>query len=411
MSADHSAFQEVFNAIEQGNRPRARDLLTRLLRRDQSNAEYWLWMSAVVETRKERIYCLKEVLRLDPNNQSARRGLTLLGALPPEPRLIVPPQMQRRNWQVKIEKSAAPRPKLAWKQLALFSLAGALVIAIFALVLAAPQLLRPREISQRPTISFLPVAEATSLPTAGAPTLTPTLILPTPPWEGLAATYTPTPVYGRTPHPVMEAYSIAARAFDRQDWQRAATYFQQAVDSEPNAPDLLYWLGESHRMNGQAARALDACNQALRVNPRFAPAFLCRARASLSLGRANIEDVRKDLQTALTLDGALFDAHLELARLDMGAARYVDALERLEAAAAINPDSPLVNLYRAQTYLALGEPDTAFEQASLANQRDLTLLPAYLALGEALQASGEYQQSLDPLAIYERFADPPEARV
>ncbi len=411
MSADNSAFQEVFNAIEQGDRARARDLLTRLLRRDQSNPDYWLWMSAVVETRKERIYCLKEVLRLDPANQSARRGLTLLGALPPDPQLIVPPQLQRRGWQVKIEKPAVPRPKISWKQIALYSLAAVLVVGIFALMIMAPQLLRPRAQSQRPTISYLPVAEATTLPTASLPTLTPTLLLPTPPWEGLAATYTPTAAYGRTPHPVMEAYSIAVRAFDRRDWQQAVTYYQQAVDTEPQSPDLLYWLGEAYRLNGQAARALDAYNQAIRINPNFAPAFLGRARASLALGRAALEDVRKDLQTALTLDGALFDAHLELVRLDLNTSRYLDALERLDAAEAINPDSPLVNLYRAQARLALGEADSALEQASLANQRDLTLLPAYLVLGEALQARGDYQASLDPLSIYERFADPPEARV
>ncbi len=411
MSADNSAFQEVFNAIEQGDRPRARDLLTRLLRRDQANPDYWLWMSAVVETRKERIYCLKEVLRLDPANQSARRGLTLLGTLPPDPQLIVPPQLQRRGWQVKIEKPPAPRANISGRQLALYLLAGVLVIAIFALVLAAPQLLRPRAQSQRPTISYLPVAEATAAPTVRLPTLTPTLLLPTPPWEGLTATYTPTAVYARTPHPVMEAYSIAVRAFDRGDWQQAVNYFQQAVDTEPQSSDLLYWLGESHRLNGQAARALDAYNRAIRANPNFAPAFLGRARASLNLDSAPLEDIREDLQTALTLDGGLFEAHLELARLDLSASRYAGALERLDAATAANPDSPLVNLYRAQAYLALGEPDSAFEQASLANQRDLTLLPAYLALGEALQARGDYQQSLDPLAIYERFADPPEARV
>ena len=51
----------------------------RLLKTDQSNASYWIWMSAAVDTTKERIYCLETALRLDPQNAIAKRGLVLLG--------------------------------------------------------------------------------------------------------------------------------------------------------------------------------------------------------------------------------------------------------------------------------------------------------------------------------------------
>ena len=411
MSTSDSAFEEVFNALEQGDRQRARDLLTRLLRRDQSNPQYWLWMSAVVETRRERIYCLKEVLKRDPNNQSARRGLIMLGVLPPDPALIVPPRLQRRTWQVKIEKPVVQRPPISYKHLALYGLAAAAVIAIFLLVLFAPQLLRPREVSQRPTISFRPVVAETSQPTAGPPTLTPTLLLPTPPWEGLQATYTPTAAYVRTPHAVIEAYAIGLRAFERGDWARAAEYFQQAVETDPTAPDLYYWLGEAQRRNGQIGAALNAYNQAIRTSPAFAPAFLGRARAGLAGSAPKPEDARKDLQTALTLDANLAEAYLELAQLELSEERYESALQNLERAAELLPDSPLVYEYRARVHLAQGDAEAALADAQRANQLDLTLLPAYLTLGEALQASGKYGESIDPLEIYERFAQPPEPRV
>ncbi len=411
MSTSDSAFEEVFRALEEGDRQRARDLLTRLLRRDQSNPQYWLWMSAVVETRKERIYCLKEALKRDPNNQAARRGLTLLGVLPPDPALIVPPRLQRRQWQVKIEKPAVERPPISYKRLALYGLAAAAVIAIFLLVLFAPQLLRPREISQRPTISFRPVVAETSLPTAGLPTLTPTLLLPTPPWEGLQATYTPTAAYVRTPHAVIEAYAIGLRAFERGDWARAAQYFQQAVEADPTAPDLYYWLGEAERRNGQIGAALNAYNQAIRASPNFAPAFLGRARAGLAGSSPKPEEIRKDLQTALNLDPNLAEAYLELAQLELSEERYQAALQNLDRAAELLPDSPLVYEYRARVLLAQGDAEAALADAERANQLDLTLLPAYLTLGEARQANGLYRESVEPLEIYERFAQPPEPRV
>src|SRR5512137_1239843 len=91
--------QEAIEAIRQGQRARARDLLTRLLRTNQNNAEYWLWMSSVVETTKEQIYCLQTVLRIDPQNASARQGLILLGARPPEGE-VTPVAPVRRKWNV-----------------------------------------------------------------------------------------------------------------------------------------------------------------------------------------------------------------------------------------------------------------------------------------------------------------------
>ena len=81
--AEDVMLQEAISAIRQGQRIRARDLLTRLLRTNQTNPEYWLWMSAVVDTSKEQVYCLQSALKLDPSNQAAKEGLILLGAQAP----------------------------------------------------------------------------------------------------------------------------------------------------------------------------------------------------------------------------------------------------------------------------------------------------------------------------------------
>jgi Tfp pilus assembly protein PilF len=66
--------QEAINAIDNGQLSRARDLLTRLLRQDQSNTAYWLYMSAVVETEKERTFCLENDLKYDPGNKTGVQG-------------------------------------------------------------------------------------------------------------------------------------------------------------------------------------------------------------------------------------------------------------------------------------------------------------------------------------------------
>ena len=50
---------------------------------NQNNPTYWVWLSSVVDTQKESLYCLNTALKLDTKNIAANRGLVLLGGLPP----------------------------------------------------------------------------------------------------------------------------------------------------------------------------------------------------------------------------------------------------------------------------------------------------------------------------------------
>jgi len=74
--------------------------LTRLLKINPDKVDYWIWMSSVVDTAWERIYCLQEALKLDPKNATAKHGPVIMGANPPDESLMLPPGMMlRRKWQ------------------------------------------------------------------------------------------------------------------------------------------------------------------------------------------------------------------------------------------------------------------------------------------------------------------------
>src|SRR5262245_31145591 len=104
-------FQEAVEALREGNKTKARELLTGLLKSDQSNSTYWVWMSATVDSTKERIYCLETAFKLDPENTTAKRGLILLGALPPD-ETVQPFSINRpRAWEQKL-LLAHEKPKL-----------------------------------------------------------------------------------------------------------------------------------------------------------------------------------------------------------------------------------------------------------------------------------------------------------
>ena len=98
--ADDRILQEAISAIENGQKARARDLLTRLLRQDQGKVDYWLYMSAVVDTAKERIFCLENALKYDPENETAMRGLVMLGSMQPSEDQVSIRPISEREWEL-----------------------------------------------------------------------------------------------------------------------------------------------------------------------------------------------------------------------------------------------------------------------------------------------------------------------
>lgn len=393
-------------AIHAGDRARARDLLTRLLKNVHDNPEYWIWMSTVVDTVKERVYCLKEALKLDPENAAAKRGLAILGVLPPDLALVLPARYQRRSWQVRLPSDDSDTP--AGPSRMTFAFMGIAALVLIGLVIFAitsgDTLFRKR---RAPLVINLPTSTETAIVAGAETTPKPTQRTvrggsPTPLSAMLKATYTPTPLYVNTPHP-FEAYSIGMRAFQAGEWGRAETYFNQVADADPGAVDIFYYLGEVYTRQTKLNEAIEQYNLAIETNPDFAPAYLGRARARLAVNPKAVDQAVADLLEAAERDPDFGDVYLELARIYLSIDENQVALNVLDEAAALLPDSPLVWVYRAEANLALGNEDEALEDAQHANQLDITLLSAYRVIGQVRQAQGDFAGSVEPLNTYLRY--------
>jgi len=107
-------------ALKGGEKTRARSLFLAALEIDADNAQAWLWLSGAVESEQDRLDCLEQVLRIDPNNQAAAKGVASLvgkGIVPAELRgqpgeeANLPPQEKDQGaWQHEMpeETPAAP---------------------------------------------------------------------------------------------------------------------------------------------------------------------------------------------------------------------------------------------------------------------------------------------------------------
>ncbi len=404
--ANETLLQEAIDAIREEKFERARDILTRLLRSDQNNPTYWLWMSAAVQTPKEKRYCLETVLRLDPDHELAKEGLILMGARPREAPSR-PLSLPRRKWKVE-DKIVLPQLEVAnrkahrLKRLALSAVL--LVVLVFALIGYA--LFMPR----RAIPTYVPPTRTPGPPPTFTPTPTyigfvaaPTAAgeedaQPTPLWMLLEATYTPTPLYVNTPHPISEAFRAGLVAYQQGEWESAILYFQQAQQLEPQAADIPYYLAETYRQMGDPRRALEAYGTALKIEPRFAPALVGRAQADLSLNPKS--DVLADLDQAIQLDPNLAEAYLQRAQVYLNKGEVANALRDVEKAAELLPSSPLPPLIRAKIALKEAQFERAYQEAQKAYERDRTLLEAYRLLGEVALLNGQIEQAKEVLGVY-----------
>jgi len=70
--------QQAIVMIKSGDKKGGGQLLAEIVRRDPRNGNAWLWLTSCVSTSEQKIYCLKKVLEIEPNNQVALATLPKL---------------------------------------------------------------------------------------------------------------------------------------------------------------------------------------------------------------------------------------------------------------------------------------------------------------------------------------------
>lgn len=406
---------EAIAAARTGDRSRARELLARLLNSDSANAEYWVWMSSVVDTRRERIYCLESALNVDPTNRAALRGLVVLGARKPEEKRRQKSKLPRR----KVSPSARSRPgrrlQFSWGML------GGALLGIVALTLLGSVVLSMRGMGggavRAPT---LPPATGTATLTPEIPTATmtpipaetrtfrtpiPTELAATPITAFIEQTPTPTPVLGLTPRPSYEAYGAGIAALQRGDFEDAAEFMEQVIDIDDTLADAYYFLGEARRLNDQPGTAVLAYDRATLIDPDYAPAFLGRGRARLDLtlrqnGELRPSDLPNDFDQALEIDPQLMEAYLAKAEFQASQRQWRTMEDTLQAALDAGVTDPLIYIRLSQAQYNRARFEESLESAVEGSAGDPSNLEGYLAIGRAHAALDQFDQSLWPLQTY-----------
>ena len=434
-ASTESMFMEALAAARAGNRVRARSLLTKLLKTDSSVVDYWVWMSSVVESQREKIYCLESALKLDPTNRAVLRGLTLMGArVPSEAELAGAARIPRR--QIAAVATGASvgggvrLPRLPWRVMAY---AVGAVVALFTvgfIVRAVVPFFGSRQMSVAPTLPpqtvlasstpETPTATATTIPATlrVQRTAIPTELAQTPLAFFVAHTPTPTTVVGITPHAAYEAYSSGLRALERGNYQQAEEFFDQVLDLDNTLPDVHYFKGEARRLYAMSddgaddrsallGGAIQSYDNAILKDSEYAPAYLGRGRALLERavireGRdaLNGQDLPTDYARAFELDPTLVQAYVAQAEFMRSVSLWKNTEETLQAALDVGLRDPIIYILIAEAQLHRGKNEAALENAIEGSGSDPTNIDGYFILGRTFVRLEQYDQALQPLLTY-----------
>jgi tetratricopeptide (TPR) repeat protein len=187
-------------------------------------------------------------------------------------------------------------------------------------------------------------------------------------------------------------------AYARQEWDTVIAGMLEIAHNEPDSADPYYYIGEAYRFKGDFRNAIEAYNQALRIDPNFGPPYLGLARARLLQDpNANILVLYDEV---LRRDPNFGEVYLDRGIYYLNHLEPEQALADLTTAERFLPGSPLVYYYEARANLVLDNFEDAEAAALKANEADPTMLTVYFTLGEIYMANGQYAEAIDVLQTY-----------
>ena len=215
-------------------------------------------------------------------------------------------------------------------------------------------------------------------------------------------------------------YSQGLAQLSRDDYARAASFFEKAAEIDPNYAEAFYQAGFCYGMLARHTDALKFSKQAARLRPEWAATFINIGASSFALGQ--FKDAAEAYRTATKLDTENADAQyalgLSLGRLNradeeilaykravalkpdyanafeqLGLAyfkqkRYNDSIAAFEQLKTYKPDAKTYN-YLGESYLENGKTVEAVEAFNNAVNYNPDFQKARYNLGKAYIKNGD----------------------
>ena len=183
--------------------------------------------------------------------------------------------------------------------------------------------------------------------------------------------------------------------------RKAADYFQQAIDLDPNYALAYAGLADVHSIlpvyagtapKDDVPKALIAARKAVELDGDLAEARTALGNALVSSGQLKLAE--PEFRRALELNPNYATAHQWLAECLFGQGRFPESLAENERAHALDPLSLIINASYASSLSGVGRYDDAINQARKTLELDPNLLPGHEILGQTYEAEGKLDEAI-----------------
>jgi Flp pilus assembly protein TadD len=207
---------------------------------------------------------------------------------------------------------------------------------------------------------------------------------------------TAVPVPEPEPEPVVArvaTFEEADLAFRARRYDEATQLFGSYVESKPENPWGYYMLGLSAWKSGDHARAEEAFERSLALDPTHVKSYLNLARVLLETDRAN--DALARVDSALGFDSLSNVAYRLRGRAFAELGQIDDAVDAYRHAITLDEHDAWSMNNLGVLYIELGWPDEALYPLARAVSLDTTQVIFFNNLGMALEHTGRWSQAAE----------------
>jgi len=424
----------------------ARRLLQAAIRLDPGNETAWLWLSSVAKDSQERIFYLRQILQINPQNELALKGLQALGvtigdqpqaaarpavSVPrPAPERIKTAQRalgpiiqtatSREDPYSQIEWVHKRRNRAGERAATLFTIAirvipvllivgllaaGAYFVSTNASAIALAPTWTPSytpTASPTPTPGYTPTPSPTPrLPYTPSPTIDPDL-----PRGDLFAEMTITPAYPRflEGRVIQEAVMLIDAGRDSAALPTLSALRETLLDTSAN-PNPFYYEAVALTNLGDTDRAKRVLEEGIErlESLNATPALLHAGLAYVYAAEGNYAASNEEANLALAGDRNLVQPYYTLVRNALAVRDYQEASRILNEAQDFHPADVNLWLLRGELNLLRDQPAEAQHNARVALHIDPGAEEAYLLQARADIAFGDYGLAVLHLQDYLYF--------
>jgi Flp pilus assembly protein TadD len=151
--------------------------------------------------------------------------------------------------------------------------------------------------------------------------------------------------------------NVGKNYYDKGEGAKAVEAFQKAVELQPTHPDSLLNLANACLLAGQAENALKYAQEVLKLDHNSAAAYYVAGCANVRLRK--FEEAIQFLQPAKDLDRRINAVSFQLGRAFFGSGKFQETAEQYEEIIQFEPEFPSANYMLSQALVRLGRTEEA----------------------------------------------------